>query len=769
MKKIPLKFNSETLIHLLGVQLYDSPMAMLRENVQNAFDAIKERQAKDAFFANPEVSIQIDHDTVVIKDNGIGMDQSNLENNYWTAGNSGKNTRDAQAAGVVGHFGIGALANFGVCTRLEVNTHKLGTNKRFVSVAEKEHLDGDNISIEEHLDESNDYGTTITVTLDDNSRFAIGPAKQYLLNFIKYVDVPILLNGENLSQTPIGIQNQQPNDAFEEGVYSDDTISFKYKYVFHKYMPMEPQLHIKNVLMYGVNYNGEFYLTKRSGVNQVIMGLHNGFGLSNMNLASSFGFSGFANFDFLQPTAGREAVSRQCVSTIQSMLFLIERHWASVICNYSFSDDYREFLYYVKSNFSQALAKNINILCDNIGKDKLPLSEVSTLKDCMYYKGQDRQKIESFKTSGKPLLRISPESPRRQIQLLYLQQIGIQEKDDRVEIQHIFSNKEIDYSEYIILAEIKKVIEDDYILSNFDIRLATITHEVQSMVMVEDGMDFIIYVSRSNEELKNIKDIYSSNYVMFSPMVKDFVRLFLYRQFSDYIPKGKKERAAYIDAAYQKRKEEFTITDRDVEDLKEIYEQFTNHKMSSSEFLDRIKNAKRLTQAQTLSPQQVGNVETVVRTASLEPKQADANNDNNEYIPLPPIIEMANATEKKILKTDTATPVLNNHKMFISLSNNMNRDYRSFFMLPHYTKVIWSTHRIIFIFTDGLGKLSLYYEMELTKKLDDYAIGGHPLISTTIITKKNIFVPIPEEIQDYFNMRDNESLKFFVHYDKANG
>ena len=40
---VSLKFDPNQMIHLLGVQLYDTPLAMLRENVQNAVDAIRER------------------------------------------------------------------------------------------------------------------------------------------------------------------------------------------------------------------------------------------------------------------------------------------------------------------------------------------------------------------------------------------------------------------------------------------------------------------------------------------------------------------------------------------------------------------------------------------------------------------------------------------------------------------------------------------------------------------------------------------------------
>ena len=44
---VSLKFDSNQMIRLLGVQLYDTPLAMLRENVQNSVDAIRERKKLD--------------------------------------------------------------------------------------------------------------------------------------------------------------------------------------------------------------------------------------------------------------------------------------------------------------------------------------------------------------------------------------------------------------------------------------------------------------------------------------------------------------------------------------------------------------------------------------------------------------------------------------------------------------------------------------------------------------------------------------------------
>lgn len=108
---VSMEFDAKQMIRLLGNDLYDSPLAMLRENIQNSYDAILERMRVDVDFM-PSIDITINNNQIIIKDNGIGMNENILANNYWKAGNSSKNNPESIAAGVVGHFGIGALANF---------------------------------------------------------------------------------------------------------------------------------------------------------------------------------------------------------------------------------------------------------------------------------------------------------------------------------------------------------------------------------------------------------------------------------------------------------------------------------------------------------------------------------------------------------------------------------------------------------------------------------------------------------------------------------
>src|SRR5437879_4296666 len=119
LEKIPFKVDISRVIDVLATQIYQTPLALLRENAQNSFDAVlMRRQGRESF--EPIIEISVTPTTIQVTDNGIGMTPDDLRNHYWRAGSSSKNTPAARAAGVVGTFGIGAMANFGIAEELLV-------------------------------------------------------------------------------------------------------------------------------------------------------------------------------------------------------------------------------------------------------------------------------------------------------------------------------------------------------------------------------------------------------------------------------------------------------------------------------------------------------------------------------------------------------------------------------------------------------------------------------------------------------------------------
>ena len=106
----------------------------------------------------------------------------------------------------------------------------------------------------------------------------------------------------------------------------------------------------------------------------------------------------------------------------------------------------------------------------------------------------------------------------------------------------------------------------------------------------------------------------------------------------------------------------------------------------------------------------------------------------------------------KILVADTKYPQLNNFSLLLGLSDRLMREYADFFRTPHTTRILWGGHRVIYIFSEPTGRLSLYYDVELREPLEDSAAGGALFPTTTLITKKRIFVPVPDPLVDAFKI-----------------
>ena len=70
---IPYHVEINRVIELLASQIYQSPLALLRENCQNAYDAILQKRWEDPPFDNPLISVAIFPSQVSIADNGVGM------------------------------------------------------------------------------------------------------------------------------------------------------------------------------------------------------------------------------------------------------------------------------------------------------------------------------------------------------------------------------------------------------------------------------------------------------------------------------------------------------------------------------------------------------------------------------------------------------------------------------------------------------------------------------------------------------------------------
>lgn len=139
---LKIKSDNEKILPLLVAPLYgDFPQIGIRELLQNSIDACNERYSSEikSNITNEnipykvEIKINLDNNTLVIEDNGIGMDIDVIKNYFlkigasyrysevWKATHSDENSTYVPRTG---KFGIGMLAGFLIGNEIEVVTKK---------------------------------------------------------------------------------------------------------------------------------------------------------------------------------------------------------------------------------------------------------------------------------------------------------------------------------------------------------------------------------------------------------------------------------------------------------------------------------------------------------------------------------------------------------------------------------------------------------------------------------------------------------------------
>ena len=387
-------------------------------------------------------------------------------------------------------------------------------------------------------------------------------------------------------------------------------------------------------------------------------------------------------------------------------------------------------------------------------------------RNVMYYGGHDEKIINTFANENTFLLTLGNDSIRRNIQLRYLNQKGIPSVPDKVTILHKYGFDELELSESSIVFRIQYVLEHDYFINSAKVVYADISHEQPAFVEESNG-SIIIYLARNAKSILQLKAVYDSDYTVYDGFIKDYVRQHLYPKLSNYVPSSTREGAEALKRIMHQKEDLFTIEREEIGYAEEVIKDYMSGKATLQD-VHRASASAVNSQRQQVEVGDVGSVESVMPSVSVEPvaenvQQQDAPVD---IIAMPPVNNMDIYTSYKLLKTNESYPALNNHKMFLGLSDKLFERYSDFFLEPHTTKVIWSTHKIVYVFTHASNQVSMYYDIDLKTVLPDGMTGGHPIVTTTIITKNRIFVPVIPEMYQYFDLAQNEGkLEFYVRFD----
>ncbi|MDR2314249.1 MAG: molecular chaperone HtpG [Spirochaetaceae bacterium] len=177
------QFQTEVsrLLHLIIHSLYSNREIFLRELISNASDALDKLKyltvAEEAYKSlsfDPRIDIAFNRDakTLTICDNGIGMNEGDLEESLGTIARSGtrafleKLNADAKKdSNLIGQFGVGFYSAFMAADRIEVISRKAGEEKTWKWTSQGQ----DSYDIEEAPEDAGrkEQGTTVILHLTE--------------------------------------------------------------------------------------------------------------------------------------------------------------------------------------------------------------------------------------------------------------------------------------------------------------------------------------------------------------------------------------------------------------------------------------------------------------------------------------------------------------------------------------------------------------------------------------------------------------------------
>jgi molecular chaperone HtpG len=761
---IIFQVESKRILQLFASEIYDSPLALLRENVQNAYDAIRMRFAKTGQLSvGGQIHIEVKSGIVSIKDNGIGMTESVLRENFWRAGSSGKHSEDARRAGVVGTFGIGAMSNFGVCSQLTVETKTEGSDELLRSIGIRDSIKfGEECISFERIKSEAETGTVITAILDQECLISPDQAITYLTPYVGMLEIPVYLNGNLISQNPVEKYIPVASRTFT-AIGNIKLADNLYEGTFDVRVDSNGQIlvYVNSISVNGLPIEGALALLQSGGQ---LMGLRSSFGLAPIPSAGNYQFGGVANLSFLQPTAGREALSRESIAQASKLILLAEQAVSEVIASTAWADKNNSFLQWILSHsrFDLSGSVSIRIHPENID---IPLGKVIEYvgeKKSHYYMGNDSQIINTFANEGAYLLQLAQGNPRKQVQYHYiLNSLKIAQVPDSAQVTRLYRGADISIREASVIIRIASILRDDYLIPDVEIQLANISHGV-TVLPEKNNEQLKVYIERSSPLLPPLIAFYDNAYELFTQFMKDFVRVHIYPRIQQFVPSSTKDGVDTLRKILQRNRELYSYEESDLGDLEGILGDYLS---GSASFVQVLQEARtRATpQTQSVSSDQIGSIEQEVPGIADSPV-AQPSEVGLEFSASPPIIRDSISSDMKILTTSEKYPLLNNFTMLLGLSDRLMRTEAEFFRSPHTTRILWGGHRVVYIFTESTGRLSLYYDIELRDPIEPTKAGGGMFPTTTLITQKRIFVPIPQILENEFKIESGVK-KFFVRFD----
>ena len=762
---IPFQIETQRVIKLLATQIYQSPLALLRENTQNAFDAIRLRLAQSQSF-EPKIEVELAPTRIVIRDNGLGMTPLDLREHYWKAGSSSKNNDVARAAGVVGTFGIGAMANFGIAQALRIETESAVTGERSISSAKLEELSlNENCISLVTTEGTGEPGTTIEAEVISGQEINVAEATAYIAEFVSLVDVAVVVNGRLLSQKPVeSIVPIVPESIAVEGpfAYANGRLQAHSKIVISNNADI--WLALTELTWSGQPIAGRLVLRSSS---PNLRTFRSGFGLATTSVRSTYQFGGVADLLVLEPTAGREAITTAGMQLLQSLMGEIDAAISELLSQYAECDASSPFIAWAAAHRRYDLCGKLRMVV--APGDRLPLETIkerSAVKPMLLYGGTDAGILARNASEDTPVLQPARNTQRRQCENGYLAAYcRVEAISDNPAVINPKPRSEHSLAENALAFRLESILDTDYFVRS-EVSYGSISHGLPLMAQ-KAGDRVLITLDPNAHATKLMLELYSTDYTAFGGMTKDFIRTSVFQRISEFVPSSTRQGAEAFLKAIKRPREMFEYEESDLGSLPRIWEDYEEGKISLDQAVTRSRTAVRSSvhyvDGSTAVPARDVVPDVIENEQSLHVDQT-LREDGQEYEALPPILRGDVESNAKLMTIDTTEPPLRGYRNFIAISDRVREEMGEFFLQPHRTSIVWGGQKTLFIFLHHSEQFGLYYDLQ-TREMVEAASGGGSFPTATIVLKDRIYIPVPEEIATSFVPGPGERKRFEVKSD----
>ena len=510
--KVGIEF--ESVLRAISKQIYETPHAFLRENVQNAIDAVRIQAKRDKLDTNSSeycVRIDVEGKSIVVRDNGIGMSSEGLQNFFWTIGSSGKRNKEAQDAGCVGMFGIGGFANFGVCDELEVVSQdeksSIGTlTKLSADTIRSARAAVPSVTMKES-DDAAPRGTVVIgrlLELPNEDKL-----KTYLKGFVRFVPIRILFNGEKISQQKFHDVENHENLTLVGGSFNQwDSGEIKLTGRL-----WEDRGHTLVAAIDGMTFDGK--AIELTGMlrfeNGPLDAFKRGFKLCSTQIPSTIGMSGRIDCDLFKPTAGRDSLDSHTSALVSQIGALLEKVAVDAVMESPdrIAQHTRVFRYIVRQGLMEKMG-NVSVrLAD--GSESL-LSDIrhraigGAVR--VYFGTSQKHALNQVMLArGHIVVQLASDRHRRDAERRYLEDFcNAKPFDGMITCAEVYESHS--RFERVFLAEVEQNISKSYEIKDYKIVAGKLTEDLPTFVKERSGNKTLeVIVDVRHSEVRKLEAI----------------------------------------------------------------------------------------------------------------------------------------------------------------------------------------------------------------------------------------------------------------------